>query len=65
MNKQNETTFMQKYIIFISILISAAIALGVSAITGDQTVWAYMIPLGIATGVAIKAGQSKASHIEQ
>jgi hypothetical protein len=59
MNNKSESTFLQKNIMLVSILISAFVALLVSTATGDQTVWAYMIPLGVATGTAIHAGQNK------
>ncbi len=44
------------------ILIGAMVALGVSAITGDQSTWNWAIPFGLATGLAIGAGKQNRSN---
>ena len=59
MNQKSESSFLQKNIILVSILISAFVSLIVSLSTGDQTVWGFMIPIGVATGVAIHSGTNR------
>lgn len=38
------------------VIIGALIALVVSAIIGDQSVWAWAIPVGLAVGLAVGVG---------
>ncbi|MDX1436164.1 MAG: hypothetical protein R3335_05095 [Anaerolineales bacterium] len=40
----------------------ALIALVVSLITGDQAVWSWAIPVGLASGLAIGAGRQRRSN---
>lgn len=56
-NKQSARHVGQGMVI--GILISTLIALIVNLITGDSSVWTYMIPIGVAMGAAIGAGQAK------
>ena len=42
---------------FITIMIAAIIALIVSQITHNNTIWSWIIPLGAATGSAINSGR--------
>jgi MFS family permease len=44
------------------ILIGAMIALAVSAMTGDQSIWNWAIPFGLATGLAIVTGKQNRSN---
>jgi threonine/homoserine efflux transporter RhtA len=41
------------------VIIAALIALLVSALTGDQSIWAWAIPVGLAVGLAVGAGSDK------
>lgn len=41
------------------VIIGALMALVISAITGDQSVWAWAIPVGLAVGLAVGAGSQK------
>lgn len=43
------------------ILVSAAIALLVGSITGDNSIWSWAIPVGLASGLAIGAGAANNS----
>ncbi len=61
MNKNNKSTAFNGKMMTISILIAALVALIVSLTTGDQTVWVYMIPIGVAVGTAISNGQTEKS----
>jgi hypothetical protein len=40
-------------------ILGGLIALVVSAITGDQSVWSWAVPVGLATGLAIGAGRQR------
>lgn len=42
------------------IVVGALVALIVSALTGDQAVWSWTIPVGLAAGLAIGAGRQQA-----
>lgn len=42
----------------LGVIIASAVALIVSTLTGDDSVWAWAIPLGIASGLAIGAGRA-------
>lgn len=42
-------------------LVGALIALLVSTVTGDQTVWSWAVPAGLASGLAIGAGRARGS----
>jgi hypothetical protein len=41
------------------VIVGALIALIVSTITGDQSVWAWAIPVGLASGLAVGAGKGQ------
>ena len=41
------------------IIVGALIALLVSTLTNDQSVWSYMIPIGVACGLAVGAGRPR------
>jgi hypothetical protein len=41
------------------VIVGALIALIVSAITGDQSIWAWAIPVGLASGLAVGAGRDR------
>ena len=41
------------------IFVAALISLFVSYITGDQSVWSWSIPVGLASGLAIGAGHQR------
>lgn len=58
------STFLNegKRVLLLSILISAAMALLISAVTGDPSVWSIAIPIGVACGVAIQSGWN---HIDK
>ena len=43
-------------------LLGALVALIVSAVTGDQTVWSWAIPVGLASGLAIGAERARRSN---
>ena len=45
-------------------LVGAAIALLVHTITGDSTIWSWALPVGLAVGLAIGAGQSSRKEKE-
>ena len=53
MKEKNLTQQFINYGLLISIIISALIALIVSNITQDDTIWSWAIPVGAAVGVAI------------
>ncbi len=42
----------------LGIVISAAVALVVQLVTGDGSIWSWAIPVGLATGLAIGAGNN-------
>ncbi len=44
------------------IFVGAAVALAVSVITGDQSIWSWAIPVGLAVGLAIGAGRQRQSE---
>jgi hypothetical protein len=64
MNKQEQTRFRWNAGrgMVAGIFIGAAVALVVSAITDDQNVWGWAIPVGLATGLAIGAGRQQKSE---
>lgn len=37
----------------------ALVALAVSAVTGDTSIWSWAVPVGLAVGLAIGAGRSQ------
>lgn len=39
-------------------ILAAVVALLVNLVTGDTSIWAWAIPLGIALGVAVGAGRA-------
>jgi ABC-type uncharacterized transport system permease subunit len=41
------------------VIIAALIALLVSTLTGDQSIWGWAIPVGLASGLAIGAGKQQ------
>lgn len=41
------------------VIIGALVALVISTLTGDQTIWAWAIPVGLACGLSIGAGNQK------
>lgn len=41
------------------VIIGALMALVISTITGDQSVWAWAIPVGLSIGLAVGAGNQK------
>lgn len=41
------------------IFVAALIALLVSTVTGDNAVWSWAIPVGVAVGLAIGAGRQR------
>lgn len=47
------------------VLVGAFIALIVSFTTGDSSVWAWAIPVGLATGLAIGAGLAQEKKHDQ
>ena len=55
---EKRTMFVGKGMV-IGVLAGVLISLLVSAITGDQTVWSYMIPIGIAGGMGIGANRTR------
>ena len=58
---ENKKPSIFNNMMMISIVIAAFIALIVSLTTGDQTVWAYMIPIGVAVGASISNGRKEKS----
>jgi hypothetical protein len=60
MNKQNLTLNAGTGMVA-GVIIAAIIALLVSATTGDQSIWSWAIPVGLATGLAIGAGRQQQS----
>lgn len=42
-------------------LIGAFVALLVSSLTGDQSIWSWAIPAGLASGLAVGAGRERTS----
>ncbi len=46
----------------LGIVISAAVALVVQLLTGDGSIWSWAIPVGLATGLAVSAGNSAAAN---
>ena len=44
------------------VFVGAIVALLVSAITGDQSVWSWANPVGLAGGLAIGAGRERRSR---
>lgn len=42
----------------LGVVFGTAVALIVSLITGDGSIWSWAIPVGLATGLAIGAGKS-------
>ncbi len=61
MNVKNLKQYFTKNVILLSIIISVLIALLVTAITDDNIVWSWAVPLGIGVGAAINAGISSKS----
>lgn len=45
----------------LGILIGAAAALIIESITGDNSIWSWAIPVGLACGLAIGSGRSNAA----
>ena len=45
-------------------LVGATIALLVHTLTGDSTIWNWALPVGLAVGLAIGAGQSNQKEKE-
>ena len=43
-------------------LIGALVAWIVSSVTGDQAVWSWAVPVGLASGLAIGAGRQSRSN---
>lgn len=41
------------------IITAALVALLVSSVTGDNSVWSWAIPVGLASGLAVGAGQQR------
>ncbi len=41
------------------IIVAALIAVIVSSVTGDNAVWSWAVPVGLAVGLAIGAGREK------
>lgn len=41
------------------VVAGAVIAIAVSTLTGDQTIWQWAIPVGVAAGLAIGAGKQQ------
>ena len=60
MNKQNLTLNAGTGMVA-GIFVATMIALLVSASTGDQSIWSWAIPVGLATGLAIGAGREQQS----
>jgi ABC-type uncharacterized transport system permease subunit len=42
-------------------VVGAIVALVVSSITADQSIWSWAIPVGLASGLAIGAGRQRSS----
>ena len=48
----------------LGVIIGAAIALIVQLITGDSSIWSWAIPVGLAVGLAVGAGNNSVSKEE-
>ena len=47
------------------VLIGAAVALLVSLVTGDNFIWSWAIPVGLASGLAVGAGAANSGKEDQ
>lgn len=63
-NKENRLSLNAGTGMVSGILIAALIAVIVSSITGEQAIWAWAIPVGLAVGLAIGAGHAQQTQEE-
>ena len=64
MNKQEQSGFRWNTSrgMVAGIFVGATVALAVSAITDNQSIWAWAIPVGLAVGLAFGPGRQRNSE---